>query len=59
MQRVNTSSIKYQIGSIIGFDGVVQFRVSDLKNTGKCVTLLNRARNDGCGQPCILMYEEA
>ena len=27
--------IKYQIGSIIGFDGMVQFRVSDLKNTGK------------------------
>lgn len=25
---------------------------------GKVMTLLNRGRNDGCGQPCIMIYEE-
>jgi hypothetical protein len=42
-------------GSIVGFDGKVWFR--PLKSD-KCMTLLNRARQDGCGQPCIMEYQE-
>lgn len=41
-------------GSIVGFDGGVHFRLIK----GKVMTLLNRGRNDGCGQPCIMIYEE-
>jgi len=58
MQRMNTANTKYQIGTITGWDGMVQFSLRGTENNGKCITLLNRARNDGCGQPCILIFEE-
>lgn len=43
-------------GSIVGFDGKgVWFRTLE---GHKSMTLLNRARQDGCGQPCIMFVEE-
>lgn len=45
--------MRFAHGSIVGFDHSVQFRV--LKGD-KFMSLLNRARNDGCGQPCLLRY---
>ena len=58
MLKIHTPNVKYKIGTITGWDGMVQFSLRDMNNNNKCVTLLNRARNDGCGQPCILIYEE-
>lgn len=49
---------KFQVGTITGWDGMVQFSLRGIENNGKCITLLNRARNDGCDQPCILIFEE-
>lgn len=43
-------------GSIVGFDGKgVWFRTLE---GHKSMTLLNRARQDGCGQPCIMIVED-